>query len=434
MRREAMDVRDASAAYAQMDVAVVPEGYVEIGAITQWFSGGTPSRSVERYWQGDIPWISASTLRKIEVTDSDQCVTSEAVVAGSKMAPINSTLLLVRGSALHNEIRAGIVCRPVCFNQDVKALISSKHLYPRYLTYSILGREDELLKLVSSAGNTAGVLDTKLVQSFKIWLPALEEQRAIATALSDVDALLKALDRLITKKREIKQATMQQLLTGQTRLPGFEGEWSSVRFGDLGKTYGGLTAKTKADFGAGSAFYVPFVNVMKNVVIDCEAFERVRVDPGEPQNPVKQADLLFNGSSETPEEVAMCALMDSEHSNLYLNSFCFGFRLQASAQVSPLFLAYYIRSHEGRELIKSLAQGSTRYNLSKSALLNASITIPSLEEQTSIAAVLADMDTELETLEQRRAKTAALKQAMMQELLTGRTRLVEPQAVAEAEV
>lgn len=135
---------------------------VELGKITRWLSGGTPSRSIAEYWVGDIPWISAFTLKNIEVSESDQCVTAEAVASGSKMAPVDSTLLLVRGSALHNEVRAGIVRKPVCFNQDVKALIPVKTVYPKYLTYSVLGREGDLLKLVSSAGNTAGVLDTKL--------------------------------------------------------------------------------------------------------------------------------------------------------------------------------------------------------------------------------------------------------------------------------
>ena len=109
---------------------------------------------------------------------------------------------------------------------------------------------------------------------------------------------------------------------------------------------------------------------------------------------------------------------------MYLNSFCFGFRLRKDAEADGLFLTYYIRSTEGREIMKSLAQGSTRYNLSKKALLAAEVRVPTVSEQTAIATALSDMDAELTALEARRAKTRALKQAMMQELLTGRTRLV----------
>jgi type I restriction enzyme S subunit len=254
--------------------------------------------------------------------------------------------------------------------------------------------------------------------------PTLEDQRAIATALSDVDALLDGLDRLIAKKRDLKQAMMQQLLTGQTRLPGFSGDWEVKRLGEIGSTYGGLTGKTKADFGVGAARYVTFMNVMANVVIDCGAFEAVRVSASEFQNQVNRGDLLFNGSSETPEEVAMCSFMASDVSNLFLNSFCFGFRPRDERQADGLFLTYYLRANPGREVMKSLAQGSTRYNLSKRALLEAPVRLPSKDEQTAIAAVLSDIDAELAALDARRDKTSSIKKAMMQELLTGRTRLV----------
>jgi type I restriction enzyme S subunit len=255
-------------------------------------------------------------------------------------------------------------------------------------------------------------------------VPPMPEQRAIAAALGEVDALLGGLDRLIAKKQGLKVAAMQQLLTGQTRLPGFSGEWEVKRLGDLGSIYGGLTGKTKADFGEGEARYITFMNVMSNVVIDCEIFDRVKVSPVETQNRAKKGDLFFNGSSETPEEVAMCAVLLKEVQDVYLNSFCFGFRFREGMDANGVFFAYYLRSKEGRELMKSLAQGSTRYNLSKVALLNSSLRLPPASEQTAIATILSDMDSELAALQERRAKTQALKQAMMQELLTGRIRLV----------
>lgn len=256
------------------------------------------------------------------------------------------------------------------------------------------------------------------------WPESEREQSAIAEALGDVDALLGGLDRLIDKKRDLKQAAMQQLLTGRTRLPGFSGEWEVKSLGHLGSTFGGLAGKVKADFGDGDARYITFMNVMTNVVIDHNAFERVCVGPSESQNAVRRGDLLFNGSSETPDEVAMCSVLAADFPNLYLNSFCFGFRLQEPAAADSLFLAYYLRSRSGRELIRSLAQGSTRYNISKTALLSAPFRLPSSPEQSAIAGVLSDMDDELAALKARRDKTRDLKQAMMQELLTGRIRLV----------
>jgi type I restriction enzyme S subunit len=279
------------------------------------------------------------------------------------------------------------------------------------------------VRLMSMRSGQPGINGNEFAQ-LPMPLPALPEQRAIAEALSDADALIESIDQLITKKRNLKQGAMQQLLSGQTRLPGFRGEWEVKRLGDLGSTYGGLTGKTKSDFGKGEAQYITFMNVMTNVTIDCAAFERVTVFPHESQNRAVKGDLFFNGSSETPEEVAMCAVLLEDVHDVYLNSFCFGFRCQASAEVDGVFFAYYLRSREGRELMKTLAQGSTRYNLSKVALLNSSLRLPTLPEQAAIATILNDMDTELAELESRLAKARHIKQGMMQELLTGRIRLL----------
>ena len=255
----------------------------------------------------------------------------------------------------------------------------------------------------------------------------IPEQRAIAATLNDVDALLGGLQRLIAKKRNLKQAAMQQLLTGQIRLPGFHGEWETKRVGEIGMTYGGLTGKTKADFGVGHARYITFLNILENVVIDPHQCELVRVGPGERQNPVRREDILFNGTSETPGDLAMAAVTREDEDNLFLNSFCFGFRVHDASEHLPLFLAYYFRGSPGRHIMRALAQGATRYNMSKSQFKALALSLPQHDEQKAIATVLCDMDAEIAALEARRDKTRNLKQAMMQELLTGKTRLVQPE-------
>ena len=309
---------------------------------------------------------------------------------------------------------------------DMYPLKPATDISARYILAVILGyRFSKYAESVSVRSGMPKINRTELAD-FSLAVPLPPEQRAIAKALSDADELLATLDQVIAKKRDLKQAAMQQLLTGKTRLPGFFGEWQKKTLGELGVTYGGLTGKTKSDFGVGTAKYVTFMNVMTNAVIDCAACEQVNVSASETQNRVLRGDLLFNGSSETPEEVAFCSLMAEEVPDLYLNSFCFGFRLFDDQQVNGLFLTYYIRANPGREMMKSLAQGSTRYNLSKTALREASVLLPLKDEQVAIADVLSEMDAELIALEARRDKTDNIKQAMMQELLTGKTRLVEP--------
>lgn len=214
------------------------------------------------------------------------------------------------------------------------------------------------------------------------------------------------------------------VLTGQAATPvgALPAGWTRRRLGDLGRTYGGLAGKTGADFGRGSARYITFLNVMTNPVIDPRLFEPVVVHPYEHQNEVRKGDLIFNGSSETPEEVAMCSLLDHDVNGVYLNSFCFGFRLD-DPDVDGLYLVNFFRSHEGRKLVLPLAQGFTRHNLSKRALLNLTIPVPPLGEQRAIRRALTDADHFNQELDGLIAKKRAMKQGAMQQLLTGRTRL-----------
>lgn len=274
-------------------------------------------------------------------------------------------------------------------------------------------------------GATINQITNKSLNGFRIPLPpTVAERQAIEKALEDVDAGILSLERLIVKKRDIKQAAMQQLLTGKTRLPGFTANWEPVQLSSIGDTYGGLIGKSKADFDGGTARYVTFMNVMTNVIIDPSQFEHVRVGPSENQNRVRKGDLLLNGSSETPEEVAYCSVVDKDHGDLYLNSFCFGLRPFTTSKVNGYFIACLIRSATGREVMKSLAQGSTRYNISKTALKQAVLKLPTLDEQNAVAEVIRDMSEELSRLQRRLAKSREIKQGMMQQLLTGKVRLV----------
>lgn len=277
----------------------------------------------------------------------------------------------------------------------------------------------------AAASTSQAALSMANLRTILVVRPPLAEQRAIATVLSDVDELIGALDRLISKTRSVKRATMQQLLTGQTRLPGFTGDWAPTAMGHIATTYGGLSGKTKSDFGRGTARYVPFLNVLENAVVDCGKLDRVRVASGESQNLVREGDLLFNGTSETPGDLAMGSVLKTAIPSLYLNSFCFGFRLRDRDEHDALFLAYFFRGPVGRRIMYALSQGATRYNMSKKQFLALGLSLPRGLEQRAIATVLSDMDAEIAALERRRVKTQAIKQGMMQALLTGRVRLIE---------
>lgn len=249
-------------------------------------------------------------------------------------------------------------------------------------------------------------------------------QRQIAATLGEANDLIASLERMIAKKKAIKQGILQQLLTGTIRLPGFTEPWSAVRLRDAGGSYGGLVGKNKDDFGHGSASFVTFVEVMEGARLEGRRLGRVRVRPAEHQNRVERGDVLFNGSSETPDEVALSAVVDFEPSaTTYLNSFCFGYRLKRSDLLDPTYLACVFRSRTGRALVSSLAQGATRYNIARTRLLELSPVVPPLQEQRAVVGLLRDVDCEIASLESRLAKARDVKRGMMQELLTGRTRL-----------
>lgn len=201
---------------------------------------------------------------------------------------------------------------------------------------------------------------------------------------------------------------------------------SRVRLRDLGTTFGGLTGKTKADFGRGEAQFITFTGVMAAARMQGPTgLSPVDVRQGETQNQVRKGDLLFNGTSETPDEVAFATLVNWEPpTGTYLNSFCFGYRLAPSAlDVDPTFLAYMFRAPQGRALVAQLAQGFTRYNISKTKLLDLEIDLPHVEGQKRIATVLVDADDHLDSVQQLASKQSLVAKGVRESLLTGRIRL-----------
>ncbi|SFN16641.1 type I restriction enzyme, S subunit [Algoriella xinjiangensis] len=415
--------------YKKTEIGVIPEDWEvkKINDISKPVRGGSPRPAGSPlFFNGNyIPWLTVASLTNISnskiYVDNTESMLTELGSNYSRRLEKDTLIISNSGATLGVAKLLGIEC---CANDGIAALLDLK-ADNKFLVYYINSLTEYLRNNVAT-GNGQPNLNTDLIGNLSIPLPPLAEQEAIATALSDADAWIEHLEQLIAKKRLFKQGAMQELLTPPTEelvLSGVEA-WEVKKLGEVGKTYGGLSGKTKVDFGKGNAHYIPFMNVMKNVVIDNSFFEKVNLKQGEIQNKVLKNDLLFNGSSETPEELGISSVILEDINNLYLNSFCFGFRLFDN-NVNPLFLSYLFRSPYGRKIIFYLAQGATRYNLSKANFLELEISIPkSLSEQERIATILSDMGAELEALATQLGKARQIKQGMMQELLTGRVRLV----------
>ncbi|MBS3012825.1 restriction endonuclease subunit S, partial [Helicobacter pylori] len=260
-------------------------------------------------------------------------------------------------------------------------------------------------------GTSYPAISSNELRKCEVILPPLNEQIAIANILSDVDRYLYSLRALILKKESVKKALSFELLSQRKRLKGFNQAWQKVRLGDIGITISGLVGKTKQDFINGNAKYITFLNVLNNVIIDTSILENVKIYPNEKQNSFKKYDLFFNTSSETPKEVGMCAVLLDDIDQVFLNSFCFGFRIFDKA-VDGLFLSYLINSEIGRKAFENLAQGSTRYNLSKSGFNNVCLFLPPLNEQIAIANILSGLDNEIISLKNKKRQFENIKKAL----------------------
>ena len=208
----------------------------------------------------------------------------------------------------------------------------------------------------------------------------------------------------------------------QTELGLIPEDWEVKKLKDLGNTFTGLSGKNKDDFGEGFP-YIPYKNIFQNSIIDVSFMDFVKIRANENQYKVKFGDLFFTTSSETAGEVGMCSVLLEHVENMYLNSFCFGFRLDDFKTLDPKFSSYLFRGEQIRQKITVLAQGSTRFNLSKSELQKLKIPLPPLPEQKKIADCLSTWDV---AIEKQSALINALtdrKKALMQQLLTGKKRL-----------
>ena len=169
-----------------------------------------------------------------------------------------------------------------------------------------------------------------------------------------------------------------------------------VKLGDIGTFYGGLTGKSKSDFANGNAKYVTYMNVYTNPSLSTDINDYVRIKKGEKQNKVIYGDVLFTGSSETPDECGMTSVLtENTNEDLYLNSFCFGYRFNNAQSVNPHFMKHLFRCHEMRKALARTASGVTRFNVSKKKVAKIEIPLPPLEVQREIVRIL-DKFTQLE--------------------------------------
>ncbi|MDI3605559.1 restriction endonuclease subunit S [Pseudomonas aeruginosa] len=421
----------ANKGFKQTEIGVIPEDWhcSKISEVCVTSSGTTPARSqFDRYFRnGQINWVKTLDLNNSEILKTDEQVTIEALAETSlKLYPVKTVLVAMYGG--FNQIgRTGILRVPACVNQAITAIQCENQLSPEYLLATLNFRVEHW-KAVASSSRKDPNITSQDVRDFQIAYPSRDEQEKIAETLSCIDSLIRSLDQLIAKKRDIQQATMQQLLTGQRRLPGFSGEWEEKRLGDhLSFLKNGTNSRAELST-EGDVHYLHYG--------DIHGSQHLLLNPAKssmpclPRDKAKRLDRLENGdvifadASEDLDGVGKSVEVQlPEGMELVSGLHTIAVRFDKKV-ISDGFKAYLQFIPTFRSHLRQLAAGTKVYATSRAHIASAEVEIPEIEEQTAIASILSEMDTELAALETRRDKARQIKQGMMQELLTGRIRLV----------
>ncbi len=267
-------------------------------------------------------------------------------------------------------------------------------------------------------GSTIKHLYNRTILGTKIQTPSREEQTQIGNTFQKLESLINQHQQKHDKLSSIKKSMLEKMFpklgetTPEIRFKEFSGEWEGAALGDVGDTFAGLSGKTKEDFGHGEGRFVTYMNVFSNAISDETLIDPIEIDSF--QNEVKLGDIFFTTSSETPEEVGMSSVWIGEIKNVYLNSFCFGYRPRQN--FDNYYLAYMLRSFSFREKIIFLAQGISRYNISKKKVLDIKVRFPSFEEQAAIGSYFQNLDALINQHQQQITKLNNIKQACLSKM------------------
>lgn len=277
--------------------------------------------------------------------------------------------------------------------------VDSRFYYPYFRSYEFI--KHKLVPHVYGIRDGRSI-DIDGMKTIEIPYTSYEEQKKIGDYIQSLDHLITLHQRKCEQTKNLKKYMLQKMFpqngakVPEIRFNGFTHDWEQRKLGDMGSTYTGLSGRTKEDFGHGDAKFITYMNVFSNPVANLDMTESVEIDSK--QNCVKAGDVFFTTSSETPEEVGMSCVMPENADNIYLNSFCFGYRPTEKFDLN--YLAYVLRAESFRKEMTFLAQGISRYNISKNKVMEVEISIPSLDEQSRVGQYFSDLD-HLITLHQR---------------------------------
>ncbi|MEH1955775.1 restriction endonuclease subunit S [Nostoc sp.] len=416
-----MDIINIPEGYKQTEMGVIPKDwdFKQIGEIAVVSSGGTPSRSNPSYWNGNIPWITTTQIDFNTIISSNEFITELGLKNSAAKLYTKNTLLMAMYGQGKTRGKVAILGIEATINQACAAIIINKDIYNNYVFFYLAHNYEEIRKL-SNTGNQEN-LNGNIIKSIFVSIPPLPEQKAIAQSLSDVDALITECDRTITKKRNAKQGTMQQLLTGKKRLPGFSGEWEVKILEEVSKLSSGTTPSRKLEdryYSNGNINWVKTTDLNNAEINDTE--EKI-TELALNETCLRKYDIgtvlvaMYGGFNQIGR-TGLLKIVATVNQALIA--------IQPQTKIlDSIFLINYLNFQV--DYWKNIAISSRKDpNITSRDVKKFPIPVPCLLEQKAIAQILSDMDAEIAALEQKRDKYKAIKQGMMQELLTGKTRLI----------
>ena len=280
--------------------------------------------------------------------------------------------MVTRSGILRHTLPVAELRKPSTVNQDIRVILPQDTCCGGWLLQFFISRNKELLLEFGKTGTTVESVDFGKIKDMLLRMPSSVEQQQIGRYFAQLDSLI----------------TLHQRKCQYRGLYGYL-SWEQRKLGNCGTTYGGLTGKTKEDFGHGNARFIPYTNVFDNPLTDTKRLGAVEIDSS--QNQVAYGDAFFTVSSETPDEVGMSSVWLSDQEDVYLNSFCFGYRQDST--FDPHYLAYMLRSRSVRSNLTLLAQGISRFNISKNKVMELSVPVPSAVEQEQLGQYFTKLDS-----------------------------------------
>ncbi|MEA9570381.1 restriction endonuclease subunit S [Xanthomonas campestris] len=408
---------------------MLPDGWrrTTLGNIGSVKSGSTPARSQhDRYFvDGKWPWVKTMDLTNSEILTTDEVITDAALAESScRLFPAGTVLVAMYGG--FKQIgRTGLLREKSAINQAISAIdIERNQADPEFVLHWLNGSVETWKNYAASSRKDPNITREN-VCDFPVILPTLGEQRRIAHILSTWDQAIATTERLLKNSQKQMDILLRDLTLGTQRTTSTPSPWAKFTLGELGRTYSGLSGKKGEDFGFGAKF-IPYTNVFKNNRIDIEDFSLVKISENENQTRVKSGDIIFTISSETPNEVGMASVLLDDVNEIYLNSFCFGYRLNDFKTLLPEYAGFVLRAPHIRALMTQIAQGSTRFNISKANVMRMELALPSIAEQKRIASILGGAHSTVKNLRDQLARLKAEKVILMSQLLTGKRRVRLP--------